>query len=91
MSDPLLSQVPTAWQLYIPMLTSLARDCLTAAGTFGWTWALGVTGSQVEMGVSVILICISVVWGKVQKYRAQQALNVAASRPAGAQPTSLPA
>lgn len=91
MSDTLLSQVPTAWQLYVPMLTSLARDALNIIGTTGVTWGVAFTDDKLQMAVCAAMVAVSVVWGKVQKYRAQQALNVAASRPAGAQPTSLPA
>jgi hypothetical protein len=82
--------VPTAWQVYIPMLTSLARDGLNLAGTAGFTWALGVNGSQVEMAVSAVLIVTGVVWGKIQKWQAQKALNVAAASPAGTTAPALP-
>ena len=90
-TNPIAAQVPTAWQVYIPMLTSLARDALNLAGSAGFTWALTVNASQVQMGVCAAMIVASVVWGKIQKYQAQKAINTAAASPKNAPAPKLPA
>ncbi|HEX5321656.1 MAG TPA: hypothetical protein VFW46_21030 [Stellaceae bacterium] len=91
MSDDSVLPIPAGWQVYVPMLTSLIRDILNILGAGGFTWALTVNGSQVQMAVSVALVLVASVWGKIQKAQANRALEVAANNPKGAPAPKLPA
>lgn len=83
--------LPKGWSVYVPLLTSLVRDVLTVLGAAGFTWALTVNASQIQMAVSVALILVSAGWSFVQKVRAQRALVVAAKMPPGLPAPKLPA
>lgn len=88
MSD--LPQIPSAWEDYRPLITKLVRHALGAAGGAGLGWANGVTGSQVEMAVSLIMIAASGLWSLWQGVATKRALRVAAANPAGMPPPRVP-
>ncbi len=83
--------LPSAWQAYFPLVTSLVRTLLAVAGSAGFTWALSVTASQVEMAVSAAMILAAAVWSFWQKVEAMRALRRAAANPVGAAVPKLPA
>lgn len=90
-SDDLSSSLPQSWQDYVPFVTSVVRQLLTLAGGAGFTWALTVNASQVQMGVSAAMVATSVIWSQWQKLRAKQALRRAAAAPAMMPAPKLPA
>lgn len=90
MSDDLTS-IPSAWQAYLPLVTSLVRTLLAAAGGVGFTWALTVNADQVQMAVSAAMLAAAGIWSCYQKIRALQALRKAAANPPGVTPPKLPA
>lgn len=83
--------MPTAWQAYLPLVTSLVRTLLAVVGSAGFMWAQTVSASQVEMIVGASMVLASAVWSAIQKIQAQRALNVAAANSAGMTPPKLPA
>lgn len=89
--DPITSQVPTAWASYVPILASLVRGLLNVLGGVGFTWALTVNASQIQMAVSAGLIVASLVWSAVQKLQAARASHDSsvASAQASAKATAL--
>jgi hypothetical protein len=89
--SPLADQIPSAWSVYIPIVTGLVRNLLAAAGAAGFTWALAVNDSQVQMAVSLTMVVASALWSGWQKLQAARAIRVAAARPAGAAAPKLPA
>ena len=91
MSDPLSSEIPPAWQVYVPIATALARGLLNVAGGIGFTWALTVNASELQMGVSAAMIVFSLLWSAWQKVQSARAINVAASNPKNAPAPKLPA
>lgn len=89
MSD--LPSIPSAWQAYLPLVTSLVRTLLAAAGGVGFTWAYSVTADQVQMAVSAAMMVAAGVWSFYQKVQATRALRKAAANPPGVTPPKLPA
>lgn len=89
MSD--VPALPSAWAAYLPLVTSLVRTLLAAAGGVGFTWALAVNADQLQMGVSAAMIAASGIWATYQKIQAMRALRRAADQPAGLAPPQLPA
>lgn len=79
------------WTPYVAIATNIIRHLLTAAGAFGFTWAQTVSGDQVQMVVGSFAMIVSVVWGVVQKIRAQSAIVTATNLPTIAPPPKLPA
>lgn len=89
--DPLASQIPSAWAVYVPIATGVARTLLAAAGSAGFTWAKAVTGDQVQMYVSLAMIVAAGVLSAWQKIKAARALRTAAANPPGMTAPKLPA
>ena len=83
--------MPDSWSVYVPLVTSLVRSLLGIAGGAGFTWALAVNASQVQMAVSAAMMAGAAIWSFWQKIQAQRALNKAAAAPAHTAPTTLPA
>lgn len=81
---------PKEWAVYLPLVTDLLRKLLAIAGGLGFTWALTVSGSQIEMAVSAAFALGSIVWGFWQKIKAQRALRTAAANDPGMAPPQLP-
>lgn len=90
-ADLLAAQVPSAWQVYIPILAGFARGLMQLLGSAGFTWALTVNASQIQMAVSAALALTGFVWSAIQKVEAARALNVAAGNPKNAPTPTLPA
>lgn len=89
MSD--VPALPSAWSAYLPLVTSLVRALLAAAGGAGFTWALAVNASQVQMAVTAAMMAAAAIWGFWQKIQATRALRKASVQPAGVPPPQLPA
>ncbi len=87
----LRQQVPSAWQTYLPVVTSLVRDGLKYAGAGGFVWANTVSGSQTEMIACALMAAAGTIWSQIQKARAKRALAIAAATPASATVPALPA
>lgn len=83
--------LPESWKDYIPLVTSLVRWFLAAAGSAGVMWAQTVTADQTTQIVGILMMAASGVWSIVQKFQAAKALRVAAANPAGATAPNLPA
>jgi ABC-type nickel/cobalt efflux system permease component RcnA len=88
-TDP--DALPSAWQAYLPLVTSLVRSVLGVLGGAGFTWALTVNDSQLQMIVSALMVLAAAVWSFYQKLQAQRALREAAVAPASAPAPHLPA
>lgn len=88
--NPFAAQVPSQWQPYIPILVGFARDAVKVAGTAGFTWALTVNDSYIQMGVSVAMILAGSASSAWQKIKAWRALRQAAAQPAGLTAPKLP-
>lgn len=85
------SDLPSGWDAYVPLVTSLVRHLLTVLGGAGFTWALTVNASQVQMGVSAAMVLVGGVWSIWQKIQSQRALQKAAAAPAMMPAPKLPA
>jgi ABC-type nickel/cobalt efflux system permease component RcnA len=83
--------LPSAWEAYLPLVTSLVRTLLATAGGVGFTWAMSVTADQAEMAVSAAMIAAAAIWSFWQKVRAMQALRTAAENPPSITAPKLPA
>lgn len=90
-NEALLGMMSSAWSDYVPLVTTLLRQVLMAAGAAGFTWALTVNASQIQMAVSAALVVASAVWSFIQKIKAKHALRVAAASPATSAAPKLPA
>lgn len=89
--NPLASQIPSAWAVYVPIAVGAARNILAALGGMGFAWAKGVTGDQITMGVSLAMIVAAAMLSAWQKIKAARALSVAAANPPGLTAPKLPA
>ncbi len=83
--------LPSDWAAYLPLVTTLVRNLLAAAGGMGFTWALTVNASQIQMSVSAAMMVAAALWGAYQKIASLRALSKAAAQPAGIAPPKLPA
>ena len=86
-----MDEIPSAWQAYLPLVTSLVRTLLAAAGGVGFTWALTVNADQVQMAASAAMLVAAGVWSFYQKVASLRALRKAAANPPGVTPPKLPA
>lgn len=84
-------QLPDTWAAYLPLVTSLVRTLLAAAGGVGVTWALAVNADQVQMAVSAAMIAAAALWSFWQKIQSMRALRQAAWNPPSAPTPKLPA
>lgn len=69
---PSPSGLPSGWSIYGPILSGVVRAVLAALGGFGLAWAQNVSGSQIEMSVSAILMIAAAgwsIWQKIQAHR----------------------
>jgi hypothetical protein len=55
---------------YLPIVASLVRGIVGLASSFGFTWALTVTGDQVTMIATAVLAAGMLGWGAWQKIAA---------------------
>jgi hypothetical protein len=83
-------KIPPAWEIYLPHIASLVRLTLSVLGSAGFTRALTVTASEIEMAVSIGMILVAGIWGLIQKSRADRALQQAAASPGGSVAPRLP-
>lgn len=84
MADPntALTEVPSAWSAYLPILAGVFRAVLAALGAAGFTWAQTVSGSQIEMAAGAAMMLGAAIWSawqKVQQIRASQRESVASA------------
>lgn len=82
--------VPDDWGVYLPVFMGLLRTVLGVFGGAGFTWAVGVTDSQIQMVVSALMILAAAGWSAYQKISANRALRHAAAAPAGVAKPPLP-
>lgn len=81
-SNTALTDVPSAWSAYLPILAGVFRALLAALGAAGFTWAQTVSGSQIEMAAGAALMLSAAVWSawqKIQAIRASQRESVASA------------
>ncbi len=76
MSDP---AIPDTWSAYVPILAGLFRTVLAAAGASGFTWAAAVTGSQIDMVASAVMMLFAAGWSAWQKIGALRKAHEAAT------------
>lgn len=84
-------ELPSAWSAYLPLVTSLVRTLLAAAGGVGFTWALTVNADQIQMAVSAAMMAAAALWSFWQKIQSMRALRRAAMNPPSAPTPKLPA
>lgn len=85
------NQLPDTWAVYLPLITSLVRTLLAAAGGVGFTWALTVNADQAQMIVSAVMIAASALWSFWQKIQSMRVLRQAAINPPSVPTPKLPA
>jgi len=81
-SNTALTDVPSAWSAYLPILAGVLRAFLAALGAAGFTWANAVTGSQIEMAAGAAMMLGAAVWSawqKIQAVRKSQRESVASA------------
>ena len=80
--------VPPGWTPYIPILTGVIRALLAFVGGLGFAWANAVSGSQIEMIASSIMLLAAIAWTAIQKVQTIRKLQKAAvSKPSTVTPT----
>lgn len=62
-----MEPLPSGWSDYIPILTGFARAVLATLGGAGFTWALAVNASQIQMAVSAAMMLAAAGWSAWQK------------------------
>lgn len=89
MSDDFVSSKPDP--SYVAIAAGILRGLLQLASGFGFAWALAVTGSQITMLATGIVMVIAFVWSAWQKvgqaWAVHQAAVMSASKRTAVQPT----
>lgn len=81
MNDP-ISEIPSAWSVYLPVVATMFRAFLIVAGSLGFAWAKNVTGDQIQMAAYAALGLAAVIWSgwtKIQTIHAARKLAIAAA------------
>jgi tetrahydromethanopterin S-methyltransferase subunit D len=63
---------------YVAIATAVIRGILQIAAGFGFTWALTVTGSQVMMIATGVVMLMTLAWSVWQKISQARAVHIAA-------------
>lgn len=58
---------------YLPIVTGIVRGLVAIASGFGFTWALTVSGSQIQMAATAAIALAMLLWSAYQKVAAVRA------------------